>query len=282
MGYGFLAPALLFFVVFLFLPVGLGISLSFQNSSGFGVNTPAGLHNYTELLHDPLFWKTVKNTAIYTALTVPTSLLLGLGVALLLWREMQGRALYRTIIYFPVVISGIATGIVGFWMFNENIGFLDKSLRSLGLPAVSWQSHSWPAMVSVVIMTIWTRVGFNMVIYLGGLQNIDESYLEAAKLEGANAWQRLRKVMWPLLGPTTFFLILLNVIYSFQAFDLIFAMTYGGPSNGTNTMLLYSYQEAFQNQEQGYAAASGIFLLASGRIFPALQWRLSRNREVTG
>jgi multiple sugar transport system permease protein len=238
--------------------------------------------NYRTLLHDPLFWKTVKNTAIYTALTVPTSILCGLGVALLLWRELQGRTFYRTIIYFPVVISGIATGIVGFWMFNENIGFMDKSLRALGLPGVSWQSHSWPAMFSIVIMTIWTRVGFNMVIYLGGLQNIDESYLETAKLEGANAWQRLWKVMWPLLGPTTFFLIILNVIYSFQAFDLIFAMTYGGPSNSTNTMLLYSYQQAFQNNNQGYAAAIGIFLLAIVLIFTALQWRLSKNREVTG
>jgi multiple sugar transport system permease protein len=229
-----------------------------------------------------LFWQTVKNTAIYTALTVPTSVIIGLGVALLLWRDLRGRTIYRTIIYFPVVISGIATGIVGGWMFNENIGFVDKSLRALGLAPISWQSHGFPAMLSLVIMTIWTRIGFNMVIYLSGLQNIDQSYLETATIEGANAWQRLWKVMWPLLGPTTFFLILLNVIYSFQAFDLIYVMTSGGPDNATNTMLVYAYQQAFQNQEQGYAAAIGIFLLFIVLIFTALQWRLSRNREVAG
>ena len=281
-GYGFLAPALLFFVVFLFIPVVLGVLLSFKHSSGFGVDTNAGFSNYTELFHDALFWKTVRNTAIYTALTVPTSVLMGLGIALVLWREMRGRTVYRTIIYFPVVISGIATGIVGGWMFNENIGFVDKSIISLGLSPISWQSHSWPAMFSLVVMTIWTRLGFNMVIYLAGLQNIDESYLEAARIEGANSWQRLWKVIWPLLGPTTFFLILLNVIYSFQAFDLIYIMTQGGPSNSTNTMLLYAYQQAFQNENQGYAAAIGIFLLFIVLIFTALQWRLSRNREVAG
>ncbi len=281
-GYGFLAPALLFFVVFLFIPVVLGVLLSFKHSSGFGVDTNAGFSNYNQLIHDPLFWKTVKNTAIYTALTVPTSVIMGLGIALVLWKEMRGRTIYRTIIYFPVVISGIATGIVGGWMFNENIGFINKSAISLGLSPISWQSHSWPAMFSLVVMTIWTRLGFNMVIYLAGLQNIDESYLEAARIEGANSWQRLWKVIWPLLGPTTFFLILLNVIYSFQAFDLIYIMTQGGPSNSTNTMLLYAYQQAFQNENQGYAAAIGIFLLFIVLIFTALQWRLSKNREVAG
>ncbi len=280
--YGFLAPTLLFFGVFLFLPIVLGVLLSFQHSSGFGANTPAGLSNYTQLLHDPLFWKTVKNTAIYTALTVPTSVILGLAIALLFWRQMKGRTVYRAIIYFPMVISGVATAIVGGWMFNENIGVFDKFLVSVGLSPIEWQSHTFPAMVSLVVMTIWTRVGFNMVIYLSGLQNIDESYLETARIEGANAWQRLVKVLWPLLGPTTFFLIILNVIYSFQVFDLVYVMTAGGPSNGTNMMLLYAYQQAFQNQEQGYAAAIGVFLLVVVLIFTALQWRLSRNQEVAG
>lgn len=280
--YGFLAPTLLFFGVFLFLPIVLGILLSFQHSSGFGVNTPAGLSNYTTLLHDPLFWKCVKNTAIYTALTVPTSVLIGLAIALLFWREMKGRTFYRAMIYFPMVISGVATAIVGGWIFNENIGVIDKFLVSIGMTPIEWQSKTFPAMLSLVVMTIWTRIGFNMVIYLSGLQNIDESYLETARIEGANAWQRLVKVLWPLLGPTTFFLIILNVIYSFQVFDLVFVMTAGGPSNGTNMMLLYAYQQAFQNQEQGYAAAIGVFLLLIVLIFTALQWRLSRNREVTG
>jgi len=281
-GYGFVAPALLFFSVFLFLPIIFGLWISFQNSSGFGVSTFAGLANYREMIHDPVFWKSVENTAVYTALTVPTSVLFGLGIALLLRAEIEGRTLYRAMIYFPMVISGVATAIVGGWMFNENFGVVTKFVTALGLPVIHWQSQGLPAMLSLVIMTIWTRVGFNMIIYLAGLQNVDNSYLETAMIEGASWWQRLWRVIWPLLGPTTFFLVVLNVIYSFQVFDLVYVMTGGGPSNDTSVMVTYAYQQAFQNESQGYAAAIGMFLFVIVLVFTGLQWRLSRHREVTG
>jgi multiple sugar transport system permease protein len=131
-------------------------------------------------------------------------------------------------------------------------------------------------------MTIWTRVGFNMIIYLSGLQNVDSSYIETAMIEGATCWQRLWRVTWPLLGPTTFFLVVLNVIYSFQVFDLIFVMTAGGPSNDTQVMVTLAYQAAFEDQAQGAAAAIGMLLFIIVLIFTALQWKLSRNREVAG
>lgn len=281
-GYGFAAPALVFFAIFAFLPIVLGLLISFQSSGGFGPSKWVGLDNYRELIHDPLFWKSVKNTAVYTVLTVPTSILIGLGIALLFRAEARGRAFYRGMVYFPTVISGVATAIVGQWMFNENIGVVDKFLRSMGLASIHWQSSSFPAMLSLVIMTLWTRVGFNMVIYLAGLQNIDNSYLETAMIEGANWWQRQWKVVWPLLGPTTFFLVVLNVIYSFQVFDLVYVMTGGGPSNSTSMMVTYAYQQGFQNQAQGYAAAIGMFLFLVVLIFSALQWRLSRNKDVAG
>lgn len=280
--YGFVAPALAFFAIFVFWPIILGLLISFQHWAGFGSATPAGLSNYSQLLHDPLFWKTVKNTAIYTLLTVPTSVVFGLGIALLFWDELKGRTVYRALVYFPMVISGVATAIVGGWMFNENIGVVNKFLGDVGLTPIHWQSAGFPAMMSLAIMTIWIRVGFNMVIYLAGLQNIDTSYLETARIEGANAWQRLWRVLWPLLGPTTFFLVVLNVIYSFQVFDLVFVMTAGGPSNDTNMMVTYAYQQAFQNQEQGYAAAIGMVLFLIVLVFTALQWRLSRYSEVSG
>jgi multiple sugar transport system permease protein len=135
--YGFLAPALVFFSVFLFLPIVLGAWISLRNSTGFGASTFAGLSNYRQLFANPLFWKTVKNTAVYTLLTVPTSLVIGLGIALLLRAEMRGRTFYRAMIYFPMVISGVATAIVGGWMFNENIGVVDKFLGAVGLPPSS-------------------------------------------------------------------------------------------------------------------------------------------------
>ena len=216
-------------------------------------------------------------------LTVPTSIIIGLGIALLLKDELlRGRNIYRSFIYFPMVISGVATALVGGWMFNENLGVANKFLTAIGLPTVSWQSGATPAMMSLVIMTLWTRVGFCMVIYLAGLQNVDPSYYEAAAVDGASLWQRFRAITWPLLGPTTFFLVIMNVIYSFQVFDLVFVMTAGGPSNSTNMLGVYAYQQAFQSNAQGYAAALGMVLFVIVLVFTAVQWRLSRNRDVTG
>ena len=281
--YSFLAPTIFFFGVFMFLPIFLGAWISLTNSSGFGASTFSGLANYRQLIHDPIFWKTVGNTAIYTALTVPTSILIGLGIALLLKDQlMRGRNAYRSFIYFPMVISGVATAIVGGWMFNENLGVANKFLAAVGLPIIHWQSGAAPAMLSLVIMTLWTRVGFCMVIYLAGLQNADPAYHEAAAVDGATAWQRFRSITWPLLGPTTFFLLIMNVIYSFQVFDLVFVMTGGGPSNATNMLGVYAYQQGFQSNQQGYAAAIGMVLFLLVLVFTAVQWKISRNRDVAG
>jgi multiple sugar transport system permease protein len=281
--YSFLAPTIAFFGIFMFLPIFLGFWISLQNSSGFGASKFVGMANYAQLFHDSIFWKTVVNTAIYTALTVPTSILIGLGIALLLNDELlAGRKAYRAFIYFPMVISGVATAIIGGWMFNENLGVADKFLAAVGLPVIHWQSQPAPAMFSLVIMTLWTRVGFCMVIYLAGLQNIDPSYTEAATVDGASTWQRFLRITWPLLGPTTFFLLIMNVIYSFQVFDLVFVMTGGGPSNSTNMLGVYAYQQGFQADQQGYAAAIGMVLFLLVLVFTAVQWRMNRNREVTG
>jgi multiple sugar transport system permease protein len=280
-GYGFLTPTAVFFTIFMFVPIIRGAYISLEYSNGFGSDTWAGLANYQFMFQDSVFWQTLKNTAIYTVLTVPSSILIGLGIALLLRDEsMRGRNIYRAFVYFPMVISGVATAIVGGWMFNENIGVANKMLTSLGLPAVHWQSSAWPSMFSIVIMTLWTRVGFNMVIYLAGLQNVDPTYHEAAMMDGAGIFQRFRAITWPLLGPTTFFLVIMNVIYSFQVFDLVYVMTGGGPSNSTNMLGVYAYQQAFQSNEQGYATAIGMALFAFMLAFTVIQWRISNNREA--
>ncbi len=280
-GYMFLTPTLCFFAVFMFLPIAMGAYISLEYSSGFGPSTWAGLANYQYLIHDPLFWQTLRNTVVYGILTVPTSILIGLAIALLLKDEtMRGRNVYRAFVYFPMVISGVATAIVGGWIFNENIGVANKIVTSLGMAPVHWQSSGWPAMISVVVMTLWTRVGFNMVIYLASLQNVDPAYSEAAVVDGAGVFQRFRSIVWPLLGPTTFFLVIMNVIYSFQVFDLIFVMTGGGPSNSTNMLGVYAYQQAFESNQQGYATAIGMTLFAFMLAFTVIQWRLSNNREA--
>ncbi|MEV8313513.1 sugar ABC transporter permease [Streptomyces sp. NPDC059900] len=277
-----LGPNLILVTVFLLVPLVMALVLSFQYSTGLASPTWAGLANYRQLAGDPVFWRTVVNTAVFCVATVPVEMALGLGVALLFNKVMPARPLWRTLVYLPMVISGVATALIGTLMFDQNIGLLNKLLATFGLPAAPWQTSGGTAMVSVVLITLWMRIGFNMVIYLAGLQGISPEMYEAAEVEGAGPWQRLRNITVPLLGPSTFFLLIMNVIYSFQVFDTVYVMTLGGPGHATDVMITYAYRNGFEGRQQGYAAAIGIVLYVIVMIFTALQWRFSRNRDTVG
>jgi ABC-type sugar transport system permease subunit len=147
---------------------------------------------------------------------------------------------------------------------------------------VAWQSDGLPALISVVIVAIWLRIGFNMIIYLAGLQGIEPQLYEAARIDGASRWQQLRSITVPLVGPSTFFLLIMNVIASFQVFDLIFVMTGGGPGNSTSVLVTYAYRNGFQIREQGYGAAIGIVILIITLLFTFVQWKTSRTRDQVG
>jgi multiple sugar transport system permease protein len=181
-----------------------------------------------------------------------------------------------------MAISGVATALLGVLVFDENSGVLDKLLQAVGLPGVHWQSGSGAAFSSVVLVTLWWRVGFNMLIYLAGLQGIGPDLYEAAVLDGAGRWQQFRHLTVPLLGASTFFLLILNVIYSFQVFDIIFVMTGGGPRNATSVLVTYAYDTGFDVRDQGYAAAIGMVLLVLTMAFTLVQWRTNRNRDEVG
>ncbi|MER5950372.1 sugar ABC transporter permease [Streptomyces sp. NPDC001904] len=277
-----LGPNLILVTVFLLVPLVMALVLSFQYSTGLASPTWAGLANYRQLAGDPVFWRTVLNTAVFCVATVPVEMALGLGVALLFNKVMPARPLWRTLVYLPMVISGVATALIGTLMFDQNIGLLNKLLAAFGLPAAPWQTSGSTAMLSVVLITLWMRVGFNMVIYLAGLQGISPEMYEAAEVEGAGPWQRLRNITIPLLGPSTFFLLIMNVIYSFQVFDTVYVMTLGGPGHATDVMITYAYRNGFEGRQQGYAATIGIVLYVIVMIFTALQWRFSRNRDTVG
>ncbi|MFF7331858.1 carbohydrate ABC transporter permease [Streptomyces sp. NPDC090306] len=277
-----LGPNLVLVAVFLLVPLVMAVVLSFQYSTGLAAPTWAGLANYRQLADDPVFWRTVLNTAVFCVATVPVEMAVGLGVALLFNKVMPARPLWRTLVYLPMVISGVATALVGTLMFDQNIGLLNKLVAAIGLPTAPWQTDGSAAMASVVLITLWMRVGFNMVIYLAGLQGISPEMYEAAEVEGASYWQRLRHVTVPLLGPSTFFLLIMNVIYSFQVFDTVYVMTLGGPGHSTDVMITYAYRNGFQGRQQGYAAAIGIVLYVIVMAFTALQWRFSRNRDTVG
>lgn len=279
-GYSFAAPNLLLLGVFLFWPLIAAAVLSLQKYSGFGQPSFLGLGNYASLFSDGEFWQALVNTVVFTAFTVVGSIGLGLAFAVLLNKTLPGRGLFRTVIYVPMVVSSVASGLIGYLIFDENTGIVDKLITAVGLPNVPWQSNGTAAMAALILMTVWGRAGFTMVIYLAGLQGISPDLYEAASIEGANAWQRFRSVTFPLLGPSTFFLLIINVIYSFQVFDLVYVLTGGGPGNATEMLTTYAYSNAFLNHQQGLAAAIGMVLLVLLVGFAALQWRTNPQRDA--
>lgn len=227
-----------------------------------------------------MFWRSAANTVLFTLIVTPLSMALGLGAAVLLNSVLPARGLFRSILILPMAISGVATALMGVLLFDENSGLIDKLVRAVGLPGVPWQSGGTAAFVSIVLITLWWRVGFNMLIYLAGLQSVDAGVYEAGRLDGAGGWQRFRYLTVPLVGPSSFFLLILNVIYSFQVFDLVFVMTGGGPGNATSVIVTYAYDQGFVTRDQGYAAAIGVVLLLVMLAFTVVRWYTGRSRDL--
>lgn len=281
----FLVPNMVLVVLFMLIPLVLAFVISTQALGSLGSAQWLGINNYTDLLKDSVFWQTMLNTAIFTLFTVPVGMGIGLALAVLLNGLLPGRTLYRSIIFLPLVISGVATGILGQWLFDENNGFVNKGLAAIGIAGPHWQSNGTWAMASIILMTLWQRIGFDMLIYLAGLQGVNPELLEAATVDGATAWQRFRRITVPLLGPSTFFLLIMNLIYSFQVFDTVWAMTRGGPDYSTTTVVTYAYRVAFDEhgpQQLGYGAAVGVVIYLITLLVTAVQWRFSRTRDEAG
>lgn len=280
--YGLVAPNLLMLGLFVLLPLAWAAGISFQRTNGFGSGIFVGAANYERLLGDPVFWRATLNTVLFTVIVTPLSMAFGLGAAVLMNSILPARALFRSILIMPMAVSGVATALIGLLIFDENVGVLNDLLRLAGLSAVNWQSGGFAAFASVVVVTLWWRVGFNMLIYLAGLQGIGPELQEAAMLDGAAGWRRLRSITVPLLGPASFFLLIINVIYSFQVFDIVFVMTGGGPQNATNVLVTYAYDRGFTVRDQGYSAAIGIVLLLFALVFAVLRWRTDRTKDLAG
>ena len=273
-GWFFVAPNLLLLAVFLFVPLFVAFRLSFQEASSFGPATWIGLENYRTLFSDEVFWRVLLNTLVFTAATVPTSIGIGLVLATLLNKAMPARPVFRTIIYLPIVISGLVTSLIGLLLFDEGVGILNGILGAVGMGAVSWQTDGTLAMVSVVLMTLWTRIGFAMVIYLAGLQDIPGEVYEAADLDGANAWQQFRRVTTPMLANSTLFLVVMNMIWSFQVFDVVYVMTNGGPGYDTSMLVTYAYDEGFgASRDFGYGSTIGVVLFVLTLLLAIVQIR---------
>ncbi|MGL5818320.1 MAG: carbohydrate ABC transporter permease [Phycicoccus sp.] len=278
-GLAMVAPAFVVFVVFMFVPLALTGWYSLHRYSGFGRMRWQGAENYRDLVADDTFWRAALNTVAFTALTVPVGIALGVGAALLLNRWMPARGFFRALFYVPVVISGVAAGVIFLRLFDPIVGVLNQLAGTVGLPAVDWQGSGTAALVSVVVVVLWQGVGFSMVVYLAALQGIPREVNEAGAVDGAVGWVSFRHITWPLLRPTTFFLVVYSIITSFQVFDVVYVLTRGGPGTATTFLVQYAYDEGFNQRRQGYAAAIGVVLYVVVLGFTALQWRFSRARD---
>ncbi|HEV8635488.1 MAG TPA: sugar ABC transporter permease [Chloroflexota bacterium] len=276
-GYLFLLPNILGFLIFSSIPVLATLLISTLDWDMIRRPTFVALDNYAALLgEDAVFRQVLGNTAYYVVGTVPAGIVLSLLLALAMNSRIRGITLFRAIFFIPVITSSVAVAMIWRWLFNSDFGLINAGLFALGLNGIPWLSSSAWAMPAVIVMAIWKHLGYNMVIYLAGLQGIPPSLYEAASIDGANAWDRFRYITLPLLTPTTFFILVISMIGSFQVFDLAFILTQGGPGNATNTIVMYVYNQAFQFFHMGYAAAIAWILFGIIFTITLIQWRVQR------
>jgi len=274
--YLMLSPGLLLFAVFVLFSIGFSFYISFHQWDILNPDKPfVGLDNYRRLADDPLFRKSLYNTFIYTIFSVPLTMACGLAIALLLNQAIHGRAIFRTAFFLPVITPLVVAALMWKWVYNGDYGLANYYLQKLHVinHEVLWLSNPDLALPSVIVMTIWKGVGFAMVIYLAGLQAIPEEYYEAARVDGAGAWHRLRYITIPLVAPTSFFLLVIGVIGAFQVFTELFIMTTGGPLQSTTTIVYYLWNMGFQQFQMGYATAIAYALFAIIFIFTCIQVR---------
>lgn len=273
----FLVPHLVLFLPFLLYPIAAVFVMSLFDWNLLGGHRFIGFANYAELMEDRDFWRALNHTLLYAAAVVPSTMAAGLALAVALNRKIKGRNFFRSAIYLPTVISGVASGVIAAWIFQGNYGVLNAILAASGLPRLPWLSSTALAMPSVTIASVWLRTGLCMVIYLAALQDVPRDQMEAASLDGAGRWERFRYVVWPVLRPATTFLLVTNLIYSLHVFDLIYVMTEGGPAGSTTALVQYLYEAAFDQQRLGYGSAIGVILLL---LLTALTSLLTWRRKI--
>jgi ABC-type sugar transport system permease subunit len=276
--YLYVLPALAALALWNYYPLLFLVDLSFHRlDASSPVPSWVGLTNYRDLLGDPLFWRVLLNTAIYTFLAVPLSIALGLALAVVFNQRLLGARLFRTLFYTPVVLPTVAAATIALWIFNSNYGLANYLLQLVGQPPVEWLTNSSYALWTVIAIGVWKTFGYFMLVYLAALQALPQAVLEAARLDGARPWDRFWSITWPLLRPTTWFATVIALILSFQAFDFVNIMTQGGPSNATNLLVFYIYQHGFQYFELGFAAASAVVMFALVYALSALvSWWFNR------
>lgn len=276
----FLSPTLVIFGAFILFPVFFSFYLSFQKWNSFSWSGSfVGIDNYIRMFQNEEFWLVLKNTAIYTLGTVPLNMMISLLIAYGLNKKLMGKKLLRTLFFAPVVISPVAAALIWRWLYDPNFGLINYSLEFLGFDPVNWLNDPSAAMFALIGMGVWKTFGYNMVLFAAGLNAIPDSYYEAATIDGAGAWSKFWHITIPLLSPTTFFIMVMSMIGSFQIFDIVYVLTSGGPLGSTKVLVFYIYEYAFKyNGEMGYASAVSYTLFAILFALTMLQVKYMKNK----
>lgn len=258
--YLLIAPSYLIYTFFILIPVIWTIAMSFTDYDLSKANF-VGISNYIQLTKDPIFIKSVGNTLFYCVLAIVPAMVLGLALAMFLNQKLKGKGFLRTLFYLPNIFSMVAVSMAWLYLYDTTSGILNKVLKDIGMQAVPWISSASMAMISIAIMSIWSTTGYNMILFLSGLQGIPDYLYEAASIDGATSWEKFIHVTIPMLKPTTFFVFVMACINSFQVFGQVLIVTNGGPMNSTTTIAHQIYRNGFEYYKMGYASAQAVVLM---------------------
>lgn len=273
----FIAPNFLLFAVFTFWPLFFNTYLSFTKWNMISpIKLWIGLENYVAMWQDPIFWKVLGNTVYLAAGSITIRLVFALALALVLNQKLAGRSIYRAIIFSPTFTTGAAVAIVWTWILHEKIGLMRLPLNLIGLVSPNWLGDVNWTIPALIIVTVWKGMGYDMVLFLAGLQGVSVELYEAARVDGAGRWALFRYITLPLISPITFFLIVTSIISALQIFDIVAVMTGGGPMNSSSVYVYYLYQNAFKFFKIGYAGALSVILFLITLVITLFQTRISK------
>jgi multiple sugar transport system permease protein len=280
----FLAPALVLIGIFFFLPVAASLLLSVTDFDIYGIANPAntrfvGFTNYAKLLHTPDFWNALKNTFYFAFVGGPLTIAVSLGAALLLNSKLvRFKGFFRTLYFTPFVTTLVAVAIVWRYLYHTRYGLFNYGLSKIGIAPIDWLGDPHWAMPAIILMAVWKSFGYNMLIFIAGLQAIPEELYDAAEIDGASGWRRFWSITLPMLAPTLVFISVITMIGYFQLFAEPYVMTQGGPLRSTTSVVLLMYEEGFRWWRMGYAAAIAFVLFVVILIATLLQFRLQKER----
>ena len=281
-GWAFAGPALAVIALFFLVPVLAALALSVTDFDIYALADLenlrfVGLGNYAALLTDPLFWKALGNTFYFVLVGVPLSIVASLGAALLLQSRLaRFKPFFRTSFFAPVVTTVVAVAVIWRYLFHTRYGLVNWALSGLGIDPVDWLGDPHWAMPTIILFAVWKNFGYNMLVFLAGLQSIPDELYEAASLDGAGAWRRFRHVTLPMLGPTFVFVGVVTMIASFQVFSEPYVMTQGGPLKSTLTLVLFMYEQGFRWWRLGYSASIAVVLFILTAVGTVIQLHLQK------